>query len=137
MTDYHDAPTRGLFAREVLRELGYPKTAKNMVALLAWQEGEGTRARNNPLATTKAWPRATAFNSVGVKNYATFCDGVLATVATLKLAPYHAIRVALQAGTSVHAAAHAIEASPWGTQRVPWRPVAANVEQYAAKLITS
>lgn len=137
MPDYHDQPTRGLYARELLRELGYPKTAKNMVSVLAWMEGEGTRARNNPLATTKTWPRATPFNSVGVKHYATLTDGISATVATLRLPAYAAIRKALQAGTSVHAAAHAIEASPWGTQRVPWRAVNANVEAYAALPITS
>lgn len=137
MIDYHDQPTRGLFARELLRELGVPKTAKNMIAMIAWMEGEGTKARNNPLATTMNHLHATNFNSAGVKNYASLADGILATLNTLRLPPYARIRTLLAKGTSVQHVAAAIEASPWGTQQVPWEPVNASVEEYAAIRIHS
>ena len=135
--DWHEKPTRGLFAREVLRELGVPKTAKNMIAMLAWMAGEGTQARNNPLATTMRWPRATEFNAAGVKNYATLADGIMATSSTLRLAHYVAIRAQLSVGTSVQRVVVAIEASPWGTQHVPWRAVNAEPERFAAMLVAS
>lgn len=135
--NYHDDVTRGLFARELLRELSAPKTQKNMVALLAWMAGENTKARNNPLATTRPYPRATNYNSVGVKHYATLRDGITATVETLNKPFYDKIRAALRRGTSVHAVERAIVASLWGTEHVPWRPVNADVEAYAKIVIRS
>lgn len=137
MIDYHDDVTRGLFARELLRELACPKTAKNMVALVAWMVGEGTKARNNPLATTRPYPRATNYNSVGVKHYATLRDGIAATVETLQKPAYAKIRAALATGKSVQAVTRAIVASPWGTQHVPWEPVNADIDAYAAIPIAS
>lgn len=76
----------------------------------------GGGAKWNPYNTTKTWPNTTDFNSVGVKNYQTYYDGVNATVATLNLSPYAAIREAITTEfVGVQAILEAIGASPWGT----------------------
>jgi len=77
------AYTRGQFARALLPKVGAKVTTHNMRALMAWMQAEGDAGRFNPLNTTHAMPGATDFNSVGVKNYASFEDGVKATAETL------------------------------------------------------
>ncbi len=106
---------RTQFANDVLTALGAPQTAENVRAITAWAQAEGTRAANNPLATTESAPGATNFNSVGVKNYPTYAEGVQATVATLQNGRYSNILAALANGSSAQAVAQAIAQSPWGT----------------------
>jgi hypothetical protein len=60
-------------------------------------------------------PGATSFNSVGVKNYASYRDGLTATLRTLTNGRYEPIIAALRRGGSADAVARAIAASPWGT----------------------
>jgi hypothetical protein len=103
------------FAHSLLHALGAPDTAENVRAITAWAAAEGTRAANNPLATTQRWPGATPFNAVGVESYATPDDGVAATAATLRNGRYDAILAALARGDSAIAVAQAVAASPWGT----------------------
>jgi hypothetical protein len=130
-------PTRGLFARELLRELACPRSRKNMIALVAWMEGEGSKARYNPLATTHTWPGATNFNSAGVKHYPTLAAGIQATIATLKNGHYQPILAALKRGDNIQHIAAAVEASPWGTQLVPWQGVNTTPKRFAAILVAS
>jgi hypothetical protein len=101
----HDFPTR----------LGLPVTAENVKVMVAWQRAEGTRAQNNPLATTPNMPGATRFNSVGVKNFVTYDDGITANIKAITNGRYTNILNALRAGNSAEAVAQAIAASPWGT----------------------
>lgn len=54
----------------------------------AWAKAEGGTAANNPWNTTEPWPRATGYNKIGVRNYATGADGIAATVATLRNGNY-------------------------------------------------
>lgn len=61
-------------------------------ALQAWEPHENTRACWNPLATTWRIPGSTNFNNAGVKNYQNKATGVRATVNTLNLNYYNAIR---------------------------------------------
>ena len=79
------APTadRTQWATDLLNRLGMPVTSENVKALAAWAQAEGTKAGFNPLATTQSMPGASSFNSVGVKNYASYTDGLQATVQTL------------------------------------------------------
>ena len=77
-------------------------------------ESNGMRANGNPLDTTMAWQNATDFNNVGVKNYATIQDGLLATAATLRLSYYAAAMQAIMSGDP-QAYVVAIANSPWGT----------------------
>lgn len=80
------------FFSDVLRELGLTATPNRMAFFLEWARHENTKAKYNPLATTKIMNVGeTRFNSAGVKNYPTYADGVLATAKTLKLRYYPAI----------------------------------------------
>jgi hypothetical protein len=106
---------RTAWARDLLAALGMPRTRENVRALVAWARAEGTAAAHNPLATTQAHPGATNFNSVGVKNYLSYHDGIEATVRTLTNGRYHAILDALRRGDDALAVARAIANSPWGT----------------------
>lgn len=106
---------RERFGRDLLAMLGLPVTAENIRFMVAWQQAEGTRAQYNPLATMKTWAGATQFNKVGVKNYASYEDGLQATAATLRLKHYTGIVAALRAGNSAEVVARAVANSPWGT----------------------
>jgi hypothetical protein len=103
------------FARDLLARLQLPQTAENIRAIDAWARAEGTRATNNPLATTQGWENATRFNSVGVRNYQSYEDGLAATARTITNGYYPNIIAALRDGSDAMAVARAIAASPWGT----------------------
>ena len=103
------------FARDVLAGIGAPTTAENIRGLKAWALAEGTKALNNPLATTRKYANTSNFNSVGVKNYASYEDGVAATIETLKNGRYPNILAALAQGNSAEAIGVAVAQSPWGT----------------------
>lgn len=113
--------TRGQFAWALLPKVGAPRTRRNVRALLAWMQAEGDAGRFNPLNTTKDWPGATTFNWVGVKNYASFQDGVNATAETLNygadrdLYGYKPIRARLRANRPAWRTLTAVENSQWGT----------------------
>lgn len=104
------------WARDFLTKLGMPITSENVKAVTAWEQAEGTKASFNPLATTQSgFSGETRFNSVGVKNYATYQDGIDANVHALTNGRYANILAALQAGNDATAVAQAIKDSPWGT----------------------
>lgn len=103
------------WASDFLTRLGMPVTSENVRAVVAWEKAEGTKAQFNPLATTRSMPGATNFNSVGVKNFASYADGINANAAALTNGRYGNILAALQRGDSAVAVAQAIAASPWGT----------------------
>lgn len=94
----------------------------------AWERAEGSQAEWNPFDTTWSHEQgATAYNSFGpgrslhVMNYPTRAEGVDATAQSLLHGAssygYEAIVHALRDGDA-EAAAHAIEASAWGTKGV-------------------
>jgi hypothetical protein len=103
------------FGKELCRAIGAPFTSQNDLFLRAWAQSENSRATFNPYATTKPWPGATRFNSVGVRNYATWQDGVAATAATLLNGLYDPIVANLRNGSSALSTARALAASRWGT----------------------
>jgi hypothetical protein len=113
--DMRAPAARQQFATDLLARLGMPQTAENVRALVAWQQAEGTRAAFNPLATTQGSPGASDFNSVGVKNYTSYAQGLDATVTTLRNGRYGEILAALLDGRSASRLASAVEGSPWGT----------------------
>lgn len=109
------SPDRVQWATDLLTRLGMPKTSENIRAMTAWARAEGTDAQFNPLATTQGAAGATKFNSVGVKNYTSYEQGLQATVETLTNGRYQPILDALRNGSSAMAVGEAVEASPWGT----------------------
>lgn len=111
-------PDRLNFAHAILSKLGMPLTPENERVMLAWQQGEGTAAAFNPLATTDHAPGSTSFNDnngTPVQNFTSFEQGVDTTVKTLTNGRYGNILAALQQGNSAVAVAQAIANSPWGT----------------------
>jgi hypothetical protein len=104
------------WAKDFLTKLGAPVTGPNVQAITAWEQAEGTKAAFNPLATTQGgFAGETQFNSVGVKNYTSYQDGLDANVKVITNGLYPNIIAALQQGTDAMAVAQAIAASPWGT----------------------
>src|SRR5207302_3962481 len=72
------------WAALLLDRLHAPRCANNMIAVVAWEQQEGSRAGWNPLDTTYDLAGASAYNGVGVRNYPTVADGLDATVLTLE-----------------------------------------------------
>ena len=111
--------TQITWAQAFLKSLGMPMTADNVAAVVAWEMAEGGHWYNtayyNPLNTTQSMPGATVFNSVGVKAYTSWAQGLKASVITLHNGYYGGILEALSRGNDAQAVADAVAASPWGT----------------------
>ena len=111
--------TQLTWARALLVAMRLPVTADNVAAITAWEMAEGGHWYNtayyNPLNTTQSMPGATVFNSVGVKAYTSWRQGLEATVKTLRNGYYGDIIEALRRGNDSTAVAAAVGASPWGT----------------------
>ncbi len=107
------------WAKALLVAMRLPVTADNVAAITAWEMAEGGHWYNtayyNPLNTTQSMPGATVFNSVGVKAYTSWKQGLEATVKTMKNGYYDGIIGALRRGNDASAVAAAVGASPWGT----------------------
>ena len=111
--------TQLTWAQALLVAMRLPVTADNVAAITAWEMAEGGHWYNtayyNPLNTTQDMPGATVFNSVGVKAYTSWKQGLEATVKTIKNGYYGGIIDALRRGNDATAVAAAVGASPWGT----------------------
>lgn len=114
--------TRRDWALAFLAGLGKPSTDHNVIAILTWIRSEFGRsapipAHWNPLATTRDLKPNTEYNSVGVRNYETFDQGVRASVETLELDErgYAGILGALNEGDDPRKVIDAIRASVWGS----------------------
>jgi hypothetical protein len=114
------------FAVAVLQGLQIVPVEANVRAMVAWMEAEDTRAMYNPLATTKIKVGNTdarykeaggVLNSHNVRNYASFDEGVRATVDTLDGSLYRHVVSALQkgAGATIQDLSTAVGNSRWGT----------------------
>ncbi len=111
--------TQVTWAQTLLKALAVPMTSENVAAIVAWEMAEGgnwyNAAHFNPLNTTESMPGATVFNSVGVKAYTSWAQGLKATVITLHNGRYGGILAALGNGNDAQAVATAVASSPWGT----------------------
>lgn len=110
------------WARTLLARLGYSQSKANVTALMAWMRAEGgnwnNTARYNPLNTTQRMSGARSMNSVGVKAYTSWEQGLQATVITLRNGYYGSILSALKHGNSAQSVASAVVHSPWGTKHI-------------------
>jgi murein DD-endopeptidase MepM/ murein hydrolase activator NlpD len=89
--------------KAVLEAIGAKATPENLRFLTTWQRWEGGHTKNgarfNWLNTTKAAPGAVgSINSVGVKKFNSFQNGVLATAATLMNGRYDDLVAGLTSG---------------------------------------
>jgi len=111
--------TQVTWAQALIKSLNMPMTSDNVAAIVAWEMAEGGHWYNtayyNPLNTTQSMPGAKVFNSVGVKAYRSWAQGLRATVLTLDNGLYGGILAALRAGNDADAVASAVASSPWGT----------------------
>lgn len=118
----HVTATPQWWAGQLLSRLGYPLTPANIEAIVAWEAAEGGHWNNsadfNPLNTTENEPGAHAMNSVGVKAYTSWQEGLDATVATLRNGRYAPILAALKSGDNPGAVTTAVTSSPWGTHSI-------------------
>lgn len=105
----------GAWAQLLTTALGAPAIRDNLVAIVAWEAAEGTRATWNPLATTIAMPESTIYNSHGVRNYRSKEQGIEASVMTLRRPGhgYDAIIASLKRGAEAMETGHAINRSDW------------------------
>jgi murein DD-endopeptidase MepM/ murein hydrolase activator NlpD len=110
------------FATSLLAGLGAPLTEGNVKALTTWMRFEGGHWKNsatyNPLNTTLTVPGSTSMNSVGVKAYANWNEGLQATISTLTGSKadargYTAIVNALRSGTDANSVLDAVNNSAW------------------------
>lgn len=110
---------RVTWASELLGALGIIPGPANMAAVVAWECAEGGGFGNvaayNPLNTTEDMPGAFSINEVGVKAYASYEDGLTATVRTLQFGAYGLVTEDLRDGADPYIVAQAIGDSPWGT----------------------
>ncbi len=91
--------TRKDFALSIARGLGNDNPSQQIIDfLVGWtaketgvQTSEYTGAKFNLLNTTQPWINSTNFNSVHVKNYASYNDGIAATVVTIRNGFYPAL----------------------------------------------
>jgi hypothetical protein len=138
--------TFGTWAKLFLTSVGAPACGDNVAVVITWEAQESTAAAYNPLATTHLADGATAFNSVGVRNYGSLEQGVQATADTLQLGSdtygYGAILDALAACAPAAMTAAAINASAWcrgcagGGYLTGLLPtVQADLASYASRLI--
>lgn len=111
-------PTPQSWAATLLKQLGIHQTPGAVQGLVGWARAEGGNwnndARFNPLNTTQHAPGASSINSVGVKSYKNWTQGLNATVETLRNGRYEPILAALRSGDAT-AVANAIGKTPWGT----------------------
>ena len=87
----------------------------NEIATWAHRESGGGGGMFNPLNTTLAWPGATDYNSVGVKNYPSYDAGLRASIATFSESQWAGVKAAIDANnTGALAAAVNAEYASWG-----------------------
>lgn len=112
----HRAVTPRTWATALLHSMDMPTTPGNVLVIEEWEAREGghwlNTARFNPLNTTQPEAGATDINSVHVKAYTSWRQGLKATRTTLTNGLYDPILRALKAGNE-GAAISAVRASPW------------------------
>lgn len=103
------------FYMKLLENLGAPISDENMKFLYAWRQAEGKAGKFNPFNTTWDLPNSTNFNKVGVKNYVSLEDGMVATVKTLKNGRYECILKGLRDDIGAENISRCESLKTWGT----------------------
>ena len=108
------------WAQQFLSAIGEPQTQCNVAAVTAWEQAEGggpggDGAAYNNLNTTEPEPGDWSINSVGVRAYPSYGEGLQANVTAITNGLYGGVLSALRAGSNAQAVADAVASSPWGT----------------------
>jgi hypothetical protein len=126
-------PSREQWAIKFLNRIGNADpTYETMAFVVAWQGGENTEAKFNPLATTQEMPGFTCFNVNGgfcVKNYPDEWTGIEASAITIANGRYPNMFYGLQ-NNQPELALNSDELKTWGTGL-------ANVEAAYRKLVAA
>lgn len=100
----------------------FPRTPENVRLVISWEfaESGGGGGMYNPLNTTQGgYAGETDLNSVGVKNYVRWEDGIAANAKVIHNGFYPHVVAEFLLGDDASATAAEIEASPWGTRHLP------------------
>lgn len=108
--------TRHVWVRDLLVAIGGPGTLENAVALVAQCQAEGGSAKFNPLNSTRDAPGATDYNSVHVKNYTMYEQGIDVTAQMLRQTNMRLLFDVLRRGGTAGNYWTALALSPWGTR---------------------
>jgi hypothetical protein len=104
---------------QVLQGIGAPVTQQNIQNLDLWQRAEGGSTNNpdsyNPFNTTLGTYGGSSTNSVGVKAFSSWGQGLDATIATIEQSNMAGIDNALKANSPTPQFEAAVNSSPWGT----------------------
>lgn len=111
------------FYEKLLENLDAPISNENLKFLYAWRQAEGKAGKFNPFNTTHGMPGATDFNSVGVKNYRSMEDGLVATIKTLKNGRYDCIIKGLRGDIGASNIARCRSLETWGTGTLVYRVI--------------
>lgn len=139
--DLNDKSSNEDFAKAMLLHLNAPMTKDAIEALKIWQNFEGGHFQNsakyNPLNTTYDKYSNKSMNSVGVKIYDSWDDGLHATIETLTGAKagargYSDIVKALQGGANKEEILAAINNSAWVTGKTGQNPYKFSKNQSAS-----
>jgi len=103
------------FYERLLQELDAPVTSENLKFLYAWRQAEGKGGRNNPFNTTWKLPGSTNMNKVGVQNYLSKEDGMVATLKTLRNGRYSCIVQGLKNDSGASEISKCPSLETWGT----------------------
>lgn len=119
--------TETQWTQDILKGLGAPDTPNSEQILISWANTEGGAGPQwhpgndnddnfNPLNTTLPWNGAPSTNSAGVKSYASWQDGINATLATfLNTAAFAPIVADFRANASHAQVSNDVARSGWGT----------------------
>jgi hypothetical protein len=108
--------TRLEFAEDLQKALDVTPYDGGNLALINLMVGEGATATDNPLDTEQPEPGSTFFNTVGVRNYDDYQQGLDATVATFKNGFNDRVIGALRDHASAETVTQALRAnSSWST----------------------
>lgn len=129
------SPDKTNFINDLFASLGITPTEANTKAVKIWMAAEGSKAANNPLATTWKKIQSTDFNKAKVQNYKSYEDGVSAIAKTIKK-NHPQILDSLQNGKDANEILDTVGKSKWGTQSTSIESAkkATEVSDYADQL---
>lgn len=112
--ELNDSTNEEIFSK-ILGLIKAPTTKENIKFMRAWRQAEGKGGEFNPFNTTLGMKGSTNMNSVGVKNYQSIEDGIVATVKTLLNGRYDCIVDGLRDDIGADQIAVCDDLKTWGT----------------------